>query len=195
MNYRIYIHRDSNNQIFYVGCTKNKYRPNKKYYIRSNRPLRSIEWFEHCNNIFTVEIVADNLTEEQAYQMEIELIAKYGRQCDGGILVNNSIGGKYGYGGVNKKKSEESKQKMSINSIGKYKGVNNHKSKQVICTVTGKIWECVRACAEENNLVYGTLIARLSGHIKNKTTFMYLDEYEESELVLDSIAQILNNLK
>ena len=37
--------------------------------------------------------VKENMTEAAAFALEIELIAKYKRQCDGGILVNKCLGG------------------------------------------------------------------------------------------------------
>lgn len=37
--------------------------------------------------------VKENLTEAAAFALEIELIAKYKRKCDGGILVNKCLGG------------------------------------------------------------------------------------------------------
>lgn len=39
------------------------------------------------------EIVKSNLSEIEAYTLEVELIAKYGRRCDGGILTNITKGG------------------------------------------------------------------------------------------------------
>ena len=38
-------------------------------------------------------IVQDNMTEAAAFALEIELIAKHKRQCDGGTLVNKCLGG------------------------------------------------------------------------------------------------------
>ncbi len=40
-----------------------------------------------------IMILKDNLTEAQAYELEVETIAKYGRKCDGGILENKCLGG------------------------------------------------------------------------------------------------------
>ncbi len=37
--------------------------------------------------------VQENMTEAAAFALEIELIAKYKRECDGGILVNKCLGG------------------------------------------------------------------------------------------------------
>ena len=38
-------------------------------------------------------IVQDNLTEAAAFALEVELIAKHKRQCDGGTLLNKCLGG------------------------------------------------------------------------------------------------------
>jgi hypothetical protein len=73
-----------------------------------------------------------NLTEEEAFKHEIYMIAVFGRKCDGGILLNKSIGGE-GSSGVlvsdeRRKKlkearnkritTEETKQKMSESKMG-----------------------------------------------------------------------------
>lgn len=46
--------------------------------------------------------------------------------------------------------------------------------KKVICTVTNKIWNTTRECAEENNINRSTLINKLSGHKNNNTTYEYI---------------------
>jgi hypothetical protein len=38
-------------------------------------------------------MVQENMTEAAAFALEVELIAKYKRECDGGILVNKCLGG------------------------------------------------------------------------------------------------------
>lgn len=67
--------------------------------------------------------VKENMTEAAAFALEIELIAKYKRKCDGGILVNKCLGGagtkgfKHPPGRPSamkgKKHSKEAKAKMS----------------------------------------------------------------------------------
>ena len=37
--------------------------------------------------------VKENMTESAAFALEVELIAKYKRECDGGTLVNKCLGG------------------------------------------------------------------------------------------------------
>lgn len=53
-------------------------------------------------------------------------------------------------------------------------GVKNHNAKKVICIETNKIWDCVKECVNENNLVYSSLINKLNGFRKNNTSFRYL---------------------
>ncbi len=67
--------------------------------------------------------VQEELTEAAAFALEIELIAKYKRQCDGGILLNKCLGGPGAKGFKHppgrpssmkgKKHSEKSKAQMS----------------------------------------------------------------------------------
>lgn len=122
--YKIYIHRDIEGKVFYVGCTKDKHRPNRKYGIGSKNPKRTIEWYNRCLNKFTYTIVADNLTQELAYELEEFLITQYGRigfDVDG-ILVNKTLGGK-GSNGI--KRTDEYKIKISKSNKGKLKGDKN----------------------------------------------------------------------
>ena len=49
--------------------------------------------FPRPNDDNLICIVQENLTEAAAFALEIELIAKYKRECDGGILVNKCTGG------------------------------------------------------------------------------------------------------
>ena len=55
-----------------------------------------------------IQIINDNLTEQQAFDLEIKLIAKYGRKEFGGILRNKTEGGE---GATH---SPESIKKMSL---------------------------------------------------------------------------------
>ena len=91
-----------------------------------------------------------------------------------------------------KKHSEETKLKMSISQINRFKRekdnniISNkqkrglHKdAKKVICTKTGKIWDCIKDCAEENNLNYKTFCSQISGRYSNKTSFVLLESDDQ----------------
>ena len=72
--------------------------------------------------------VKENMTEAAAFALEIELIAKYKRKCDGGILVNKCLGGSGTKGFKHspdrpspmkgKQHSAEAKAKMSVAKQG-----------------------------------------------------------------------------
>ena len=74
-------------------------------------------------------IVQNNLTEAAAFELEIELIAKYKRQCDGGTLLNKCLGGPGARGFKHdpnrpspmkgRKHTAEAKAKMSAAKRGK----------------------------------------------------------------------------
>ena len=62
-----------------------------------------------------------------AYECEIELIAFWGRQCDGGTLFNKSVGGP-GNPGMkypNKTLSKKTKDKIASSMKGKHAGKDN----------------------------------------------------------------------
>lgn len=92
-NCYVYIHKKADTkEIFYIGIGNQlKYR--RAYQITGNR--RSKEWMKVVKKHgVEVEIYADNLTREQAIEMEIFLIEKYGRiDLGNGILVNMTKGG------------------------------------------------------------------------------------------------------
>jgi hypothetical protein len=102
----VYLHRRlDNNEVFYIGIGTNKKRAYKKT-SRNN----------HWHNVvkkggYSVEIILDNISWEDATLKEIELIKQYGRaDLNEGTLVNMTDGGE---GTLNNIVSEESKKKMS----------------------------------------------------------------------------------
>jgi hypothetical protein len=94
---------------YYVGIgTKN--RPFEKHAHRShNKDFKP-------RNEQQILIIHQDLSREEAKKLEIEYIAKFKRKCDGGILINLTIGGD---GRNGDKASEETKRKMSEAHKGK----------------------------------------------------------------------------
>lgn len=85
--YYVYLHKKPNGEVFYVGKgTK------KRAWSKHNRNK-----FWNCilkkYGEFIVEIIADNLQEWYAFELEHETILKYGLVREGGTLVNMSYGG------------------------------------------------------------------------------------------------------
>ena len=114
----VYIHkRKDNNEVFYVGRGTNKYRP----YSKANR---NKYWHNIVNKAgYTVEIVADNLSWEEAGILETELIKQYGRKdMNEGTLVNMSDGGEGNCRGRTRTGMphlEETKKEISNSNKGK----------------------------------------------------------------------------
>lgn len=105
-NFYVYEHiRNDNNTVFYVGKGRGK----RAYYSRRNEHHdRIVDKYE-----FTVHIVKDNLTEQEAYDLEKELIYDYVFNKGYGIdieglrkpdsiyqLSNSTLGGDGSYGMV-----------------------------------------------------------------------------------------------
>ncbi len=106
--YYVYTHLNpQTKEIFYVGIGKGNRAWNKG-------AGRNKFWENYVNKYgFEVEIIAENITRNQAGKIEIELIAHLGRRQieEGGTLVNRSLGGDGGSVGYTH--TEEYKQKLS----------------------------------------------------------------------------------
>ena len=116
-NYILYYYlREDLSSPFYIGYGKPR-RINAKH-SRSNGanllPPRERRW-----------IVKSGLSKEEAIELEIKHIALWGRECDGGVLLNQNLGGEGKPGGQRTKgfsgrrHNEESKKKISEKVAGK----------------------------------------------------------------------------
>ena len=116
-NYILYYYlREDFSSPFYVGYGKPR-RINARHSRRNGAeilPPRERRW-----------IVKSGLTKEEAIELEIKHIALWKRECDGGVLLNQNLGGEgkpggqktKGFGG--RKHSEEAKRKISEKVTGK----------------------------------------------------------------------------
>lgn len=101
------------------------------YYIGKGTGFRAFEKNRAYkpNDKSKINIIKENMFEQDAWDYEIELIAKYGRQDLGtGILKNKTDGGEGG------SKSEETKLKLSMANKGKVpwnKGLTAEADKRV----------------------------------------------------------------
>jgi len=167
-NKYVYRHRRSDtNEIFYVGLGKGK-----RAYNRNGRNKNWKEIAHRCD--YSVEILASDLTHEEACELEILLISLYGRIDLGtGCLVNMTTGGD---GMI--ELSADSIQKMKETKTGKYLCKENKKSKKAIDIVTLQVFDCINEGANHYGVSPGDFCAMLKGKVYNKTTAIYFDEYD-----------------
>tara|TARA_R110000868_G_scaffold351192_1_gene612489 strand:- start:275 stop:934 length:660 start_codon:yes stop_codon:yes gene_type:complete len=121
----VYRHiRLDKNEPFYIGISKDQYRP----YSTKNR---SKYWARIVNKSdYRVEILFDDLTYEQAKEKEIEFISLYGRKdLNNGCLVNMTDGGE---GSLNVVVSEETRRLISQNNKGRKGFPHSEQSKMKI---------------------------------------------------------------
>ena len=122
-NYCVYFYLREDKTPYYVGMGR-KQRPFAKHAHRQGKGDFKPD------NIDLILIVHENLSQEEAYELEIKYIAEYGRKCDGGILINLTEGGqgakhneetrkKLSFIKTGLKASEETKRKMSETRKGK----------------------------------------------------------------------------
>jgi hypothetical protein len=130
----VYSHsRNDTGKIFYIGIGSQQ--DYKRAHIKSNR---SVHWHRIVNKVgYSIDILFDNLTWEEACKKEIELIKQYGRVDNNtGILINKTDGGDGTLGCVvtegrikivrekqiGKFISQETREKLRIANTGKKHG-------------------------------------------------------------------------
>ena len=132
--YYVYTHLNpQSKEIFYVGIGKG----NRAW---NQWAGRNKSWENYVNKYgFEVEIIAENITRNQAGKIEIELIAHLGRRQieEGGTLVNRSLGGDGGSGGYTH--TEEWKRHQSEKRLGKKKKPLSQEAKEKLSkALTGR---------------------------------------------------------
>ena len=104
-NYCVYFYLREDQSPYYVGMGR-KQRPFAKHAHRQDKGD-----FKPKNNDL-IKVIHENLSQEDAYELEIFYIKKYGRKCDGGILINLTEGGE------GAKHNEETRRKLSLIKTG-----------------------------------------------------------------------------
>ena len=162
-NYYVYQHtRLDTNEVFYIGISKVK-----KYKRARDKYDRSDFWKRIVNKTkYKIDILYENLTLDEANEIEINLISHYGRRNLGlGNLVNLTDGSS---GVRNQIVSNETRLKQSLANT-------KHKSRKVINIETGEVYDSCRECCDINNLKYNYLQPRLTEKKINDTSYRYLD--------------------
>jgi hypothetical protein len=138
---------DNNSRIFYVYQYLTE--DGQPYYIGkgSGRRVHSPHTSTQLPPIERRVIVQDNLTNNEAKALEVELISTYKRKIDGGILDNIKIN--QWACAVGWTHSEETKRKISEGNLGKkrspeqlknYKGTVTVEHKENVSNAVKKLW-------------------------------------------------------
>lgn len=110
----VYAHKKADDgEVFYVGKGSHRIRDaGVKKYERAFLKYNRTKFWKNVvqKHGYVVEILHDDITEEEAFNLEIEYIGKYGCRLQGGLLVNLTEGGE---GPVGSKHSEDTRRKMS----------------------------------------------------------------------------------
>lgn len=123
-NFYIYIHvKPHNGEIFYVGKGRNKRAYSKSY--------RNTFWHNIVQkHSFDVFILENNLTEQEAFELEMKYIKRVGRRdLKTGTLVNMSDGGE---GNAGRIFSDEHRKKMSEAKKGRKGPKHSEETKKKI---------------------------------------------------------------
>jgi hypothetical protein len=163
-NYKVYLIRDKQKNIVYCGMTGRSL----EYRLKDHKYKKKLD------DTFTIELVCDYLTIEEAAILERKLIEQYNLISDG---LNKSPGSINGYSQFH---SEEQKRKWSLERKGKavseehaaknrvarlgrkngelwrQRQFESH-AKAVICLETGKVYTSAREAAKELNLQYSKI--------------------------------------
>ena len=105
-NYCVYFYLREDKTPYYVGMGR-KQRPFAKHAHRQDKGD-----FKPKNH-HLINIIHENLSQQEAYDLEIKYIKEFGRKCDGGILINLTEGGE------GAKHNEETRRKISMIQVGR----------------------------------------------------------------------------
>lgn len=181
----VYLHkRLDKDEVFYVGIGKNVERA-----YQSSKTRRNKIWLDIVSKTdYEIEIVASDLSWDEACKIEMELIKKYGRKDKStGVLANMTDGGDgslnrtswnkglSGYVGFNKghRWDDEYKKKQSIAKQNKYKMEMNPRAKVVLDTYNGIFYDCLKQACVMNNRNYNTENTRINSKTYN-SRFKYI---------------------
>ena len=165
-NYTVYMHICPNGKR-YIGITRQI--PERRW--KNGKGYKHNEYFwnaiqKHGWDNFEHIIIENNLTKEQAENMEIELIAKYrSTEQDRGYNIDNG-------GNTTGTHSIETRKKMSKNHAD-IKGGKHPLAKKVYCD--GLIFDCLTQCGDYYSINRRTINRLIKGEIKMNSNFQNLN--------------------
>lgn len=155
----------------YIGQTTNsKDRFRRYYYLdckEQTKLYRSFLKYGYLNHTFEIieECDIQQLNEKERFWQDYYNVLNGGLNCV--LTQTNDKSGKI---------SLETRLKMSNTHKIRRKTIKQKlscQSKKVICTKTGKIWDCIAYCAKELKCSRSTLARYLNNTRKNTTTIKY----------------------
>lgn len=168
--FKVYIHQNLINHKIYIGITsldiKERWGKNGNGYRKQSfyRAIQKYGW-----NNFRHVVLFDNLTEEDACQIEQEL-----------ILFHKSNKSKFGYNADNGGRYAGKHSKKTRDKISK-----NVKRRKIICLETKEIFNSGIEASRKLNINYTTLMRVCKGKRRNKSAkgyhFKYYEEYDENK--------------
>jgi len=184
-NYKVYLIRNKEKEVVYCGLTGQSI----------EKRLNEHRWTKKLDDTYTIELVVDFLTREEAAILERKLIAQYDLLKKG---LNKSPGSINGY---SQEHSEEQKRKWSLERKGKPVNpehaaknrtarlgkTNGEKwrqaqfeshAKPVICLETGKVYPSARHAAKELGLQYSKISLVCNGK-RSMTGGLHFEFYKK----------------
>lgn len=143
--FKVYAHYCSDG-LFYIGATSKTYR-HRDAYGRHNA------WKKRASNYWFSSVLIDNLSKEDASEIEELAIRTWGD------LLSNQRGG--GFSGYSFNHKQKTKDKLG---------------RKVIDKSNGRIYASVTSCAKDIGITRSKLKHQLRGTVKNKTTIVYYEE-------------------
>ncbi|MBC8427340.1 MAG: hypothetical protein H8D97_00465 [Proteobacteria bacterium] len=189
-NFYVYgLYRPNEEKPFYIGKGHgDRYKkstfPSKTTNIHKKNIINKIKY---SGNKVISKILLENLTEQESFSKEIELIKKYGKISDGGTLVNYTNGGegtaglgktdewkrKIGIANTGKKHSDETKLKMRNLKLGKT-GKDCPNSKPIIAA--GKYFDSAQDAAMFIGVVKQTISNRARSNTGRFNDYYFINE-------------------
>lgn len=183
--YYVYAYLREDNTPYYIGKGK------AGRAFREDRPFKP-------NDLKRISIIEQNLTEAQAFDLEIELIAKYGRKdLNTGILRNKTDGGE---GVTNTTLTAEQKlakgRKAELHSnFGKF-GADNRAAKEYIVIAPSneviKIKGLNQYC-KEHSLELSHVSWHLSGEVRKGKKLSHVKQYRFYEYSNELFTKLSTN--